>query len=97
METRARALLRPDSYENVYYGAKARERHTHKGVSSNCLSPFRLRVSGGQKTRERKKTPHTEQSIEWRSLSLVFISLFFHYEVGFTKKFQKKYEAISDA
>ena len=46
-------------YENVYYGAKARERHTL------TVSPF-LRFSGGQKTREKNNTQNT---IEWISLS----------------------------
>ena len=51
-------------YENVYYGAKARERHTHR-ESTLTVSPF-LRFSGGQKTREKNNTQNT---IEWISLS----------------------------
>ena len=57
-DERARAF-KTRLYENVYYGAKARERHTL------TVSPF-LRFSGGQKTREKNNTQNT---IEWISLS----------------------------
>ena len=67
-DERARAF-KTRLYENVYYGAKARERHTL------TVSPF-LRFSGGQKTREKKTTHRTPYGVV--DLSLVFISLFFN-------------------
>ena len=54
-------------YENVYYGAKARERHTL------TVSPF-LRFSGGQRTREKNNTQNTIWS--GGSLSRFHLALF---------------------
>ena len=73
VETRARALLRPDSMRMYIIMGQKRER----GTLSNCLS-FSSIFFWVDKRRERKKQ-HTEHHMEWWiSLSLVFISLFFN-------------------
>ena len=63
-DERARAF-KTRLYENVYYGAKARERHTLQGVSSNCFS-FSS-IFGW--TKDARKKQHTEHHMEWISLS----------------------------
>ena len=66
VETRERALLRPDSMRMYIMGQKRERgtRNTHR-ESPLTVSPF-LRFSGGQKTREKNNTQNT---IEWISLS----------------------------
>ena len=72
VETRARALLRPDSMRMYIIMGQKRER----GTLSNCLSFSSIFKGWTKDAREKNNTQNTIWS--GGSLSLVFISLFFN-------------------